>query len=71
MPASASRSSGAPLASRFTFTPALALARPQPPPWPQPCGIDTTPRMIASVTSTTVSLTPATISGQETAQMPA
>ncbi len=58
MPASASRSSGAPLASRFTFTPALALASCQPPPWPQPCGSATAPGVISSVTATGTSTAP-------------
>ena len=38
-----SRSSGSPLASRFTFAPACALASCQPPRWPQPCGSATVP----------------------------
>ena len=43
IPASRSRSSGSPLASGFTFTPAFSFASRQPPLWPQPCGSATAP----------------------------
>ncbi len=59
MPASGSRSSGAELASRLTFTPPAALAVRHPPPrWPQPCGTATVPTIISSVTRTASSMSP-------------
>ena len=58
IPASASRSSGSLLASRFTFAPPCSLASCQPPRWPQPCGRATVPGVISSVTLTPTTSAP-------------